>query len=108
MIQEERGIGPPRHKSKDWVVEFKWNDKKSYERYHWGWEKTGYVDEWKADHFGSKFTSLNAAIDSLHAKIKKARTSVSHDMSRRLYEGDLYKKYRVRNLKTGDITEYEY
>lgn len=104
--QEEKGLGPPKKNSKDWRVEYRWIDEKSFNQFKKDWYKEKFTTEFQPVKFGSRFTSLKGAQESIKNVLKTASSVTKGGIMYDYYRKDLFKEYRIVNTRTKEIVEY--
>jgi hypothetical protein len=107
-LEEEKPLrGITKKKSKDWIVEYKWKSLEEFNKYPKSWFRSDtYSEDWRPLLFNNKFVSLKSAIQSIEQFMKVARSYHKNDIMTGFYDDKFGKLYRVRNLKTGEIYEY--
>jgi len=101
-LEEEKGLGKPKHRNKDWVIEYRWKSLADFNKYPSYYFKEEYGDDWRPLRWGSKYHSLKAAQEALKTKLKGLDTQKGNFMYRfvEMYMGQ---DFRIRNTKTGEI-----
>lgn len=100
--KEEREILGKVKKPKDFLIEYKWKDKQSWENALKWFANTHYNPDFQPDIFKEKFETLKAARESIKNRLKKAYLTTYPS-----FKDDMNKTFRIKNIKTGDIYEYE-
>jgi hypothetical protein len=106
-LKEEKGVGKPNKKSKDWVVEYKWKSLEEYNKYPKTWYRSDtYSEEWRPLTYGNRFHTSKSAIQSIDQFMKVARSYNKTNLLSGYYDDKFGKEYRVRNVKTKETYDY--
>lgn len=107
-LEEEKSYGKPgKKKTKDWVVEYKWKSLEEFNKYPKSWFRSDtYSEDWRPLQYGNKFHTQKSALQSIDQFMKVAKAYHKLDIMRGFYNDKFGKDYRIRNLKTGEIYEY--
>jgi hypothetical protein len=106
-LEEEKGLGKPNKKSKDWVVEYKWKSLEDYNKYPKTWFRSDtYTEEWRPLKYGNRFHTSKSAIQSIDQFMKVARSYNKSNLLTGFYNDKFGKEYRVRNVKTKETINY--
>lgn len=102
FTDDDKGLGKPNKKSKDWVIEYKWKSLEDFNKYPSYFFKEEYDENWKKLSFGSRFNTVKGAKEALKNRMKYLQQPKDGFWYRH-YQGDLGKDFRIRNEKTNDI-----
>jgi hypothetical protein len=106
-LEEEKGVGTPNKKSKDWIIEYKWKSLEEYNKYPKMWYRTDvYSEDWRPIKYSNKFHTSKSAIQSIDQFMKVAQSYHKNDLLTGFYDDRFGKEYRVRNIKTKEIINY--
>jgi hypothetical protein len=89
-------------KPKDFLIEYKWIDKKYWDAAMKWFKNEEYNPDFQKDIFDEKFETLEAAKESIKNRLNKAYNSTYLPL-----KDNMYKIFRVKNIKTGEIYEYD-
>jgi hypothetical protein len=106
-LVKEKELGPAKkNKKKQWLIQYRWKNKAAFDKFPKDWFKEQFTEEWKPLKFGSKFSSLKAAQESLNNRLKTAISYCEGSIMYNFYARDLQKEYRFFNSQTKEIVEY--
>jgi hypothetical protein len=108
-LEEDKPVSKPgKKKSKDWMIEYRWKSLQEYNKYPKRWYRSDtYSEEWRPVKYSNKFHTSKAAIQSIDQFMKVSQSYHKNNLLTGFYDDNFGKDFRVRNLKTGEIYEYD-